>query len=68
MEEGFSNLQNIIFSISLYLVGASFVGFIFIPFCLAKIGIPKNQRTVISKFSTLTLFVIVFLSQRGLLF
>lgn len=67
MEEGISNLQNIILSLSIYIAGASFIGFIFIPFCLSKIGISKNQRAVISKLSVLTLFAIVFLSHRGLL-
>ena len=67
MEEGISNLQNIMLSLSLYIAGASFIGFIFVPFCLAKIGVSKNQRVVISKISVLTLFAIALLPHRGLL-
>jgi len=67
MKEGLLNFQSIFISLSLYVIAASFIGLILIPFCLKKIGMQRSWRQTIAGLSAFFLLAIVFLLHRKIL-
>jgi uncharacterized protein YacL len=60
MDEAFPKLTNIIITLSISMIIASFVGYILVPIFLKKLGVNKRARIAISKVCMAILLIVVF--------